>query len=119
MAAIPEGARRVLIGTGPYVGEGFDEPRLDTLLLAMPCSWKGTIVQYTGRIQRPSPGKTEVRVIDYVDVQEPKLWGMFRRRLPSYRTIGYGRGQTVLGIPDRQRRERPLLAQVADAPEND
>ncbi len=119
MAAIPEGAKRVLVGTGSFVGEGFDDPRLDTLLLAMPCSWKGTIIQYTGRIQRPFPGKAEVQVIDYVDVHIPKLHSMFKRRLAGYRSIGYGRGQPVLGIPDRHQRQQPGLPPIVAVPEDD
>jgi superfamily II DNA or RNA helicase len=80
---------RVIVATGRYVGEGFDDPALDTLFLAMPISWKGTVIQYAGRIQRLHPGKREVRIYDYVDRNVPVLERMFRRRLAGYRSIGY------------------------------
>jgi superfamily II DNA or RNA helicase len=84
------GARsRVIVATGRYVGEGFDDPTLDTLFLAMPISWKGTVIQYAGRIQRLHPGKREVRIYDYVDRNVPVFDRMFRRRLAGYRSIGY------------------------------
>jgi superfamily II DNA or RNA helicase len=71
------------------VGEGFDDPALDTLFLAMPISWKGTVIQYAGRIQRLHPRKREIRIYDYVDRNIPVLDRMFRRRLVGYRSIGY------------------------------
>ncbi len=77
------------MATGRYVGEGFDDPKLDTLFLAMPISWKGTLIQYAGRIQRLHPGKREIRIYDYVDRHVPVLDRMFRRRLAGYRSIGY------------------------------
>ncbi len=80
---------RVIVATGRYVGEGFDDPALDTLFLAMPISWKGTVVQYAGRIQRLHPRKREIRIYDYVDRNIPVLERMFRRRLAGYRSIGY------------------------------
>ncbi len=80
---------RVIVATGRYVGEGFDDPALDTLFLAMPISWKGTVIQYAGRIQRLHAGKREVRIYDYVDRNIPMLDRMFRRRLAGYRSIGY------------------------------
>jgi len=80
---------RVIVATGRYVGEGFDDPALDTLFLAMPISWKGTLIQYAGRIQRLHPGKREVRIYDYVDRNIRMLDRMFRRRLAGYRSIGY------------------------------
>ena len=80
---------RLLLATGRYIGEGFDDARLDTLFLAMPVSWKGTLVQYTGRLHRLSPGKTEVRIYDYVDREVPLLARMFEKRMRGYRAIGY------------------------------
>jgi hypothetical protein len=80
-----------------YIGEGFDDARLDTLFLAMPISWKGTLIQYTGRLYRLHPGKTEVRIYDYVDREVPILDRMFQKRLRGYRAIGYGRGMTPVG----------------------
>jgi superfamily II DNA or RNA helicase len=89
LAAIPAGEVRLIAATGRYLGEGFDDPQLDTLILAMPFSWKGTIVQYAGRLHREHPGKHEVRVYDYVDANVPKLLRMHRKRLRGFRDIGY------------------------------
>ena len=89
LAAIPENEVRLIAATGRYLGEGFDDSRLDTLILAMPFSWKGTIVQYSGRLHREHPGKQEVRVYDYVDANVPKLLRMYRKRLRGFRDIGY------------------------------
>ena len=80
---------RLLLATGRYIGEGFDDARLDTLFLALPVSWKGTLVQYAGRLHRLHPGKREVRVIDYVDSKVPMLVKMFEKRRVGYRAIGY------------------------------
>lgn len=89
LAAIPADEERLLLATGRYLGEGFDDARLDTLFLAMPVSWKGTLVQYAGRLHRLRPGKTEVRIYDYVDREVPLLARMFEKRLRGYRAIGY------------------------------
>ena len=78
-------------------GEGFDDARLDTLFLALPVSWKGTLVQYTGRLHRLHPGKSEVRIFDYVDREVPMLLRMFEKRLRGYRAIGYARSEAPLG----------------------
>jgi superfamily II DNA or RNA helicase len=93
MAAIPDAEPRLLIATGRYIGEGFDDARLDTLFLAMPVSWKGTLVQYAGRLHRLYPGKTEVRIYDYVDREIPMRGRMFEKRLRGYRAIGYAHGE--------------------------
>jgi superfamily II DNA or RNA helicase len=79
----------ILVATGRYIGEGFDEPRLDTLFLAMPISWKGTLQQYAGRLHRLYEGKKEVIVYDYVDVHVRMLEKMYQRRLSGYASIGY------------------------------
>lgn len=100
LAAIPDIEERVLIATGRYIGEGFDDPRLDTLFLAMPVSWKGTLVQYTGRLHRLHPGKKEVQIYDYVDRDVPMLLRMFEKRLRGYRAIGYARGEAPLGFAE-------------------
>jgi superfamily II DNA or RNA helicase len=92
LASIPDHESRLVIATGRYIGEGFDDARLDTLFLAMPVSWKGTLVQYTGRLHRLHPGKTEVRIYDYVDREVPMLTRIFDKRLRGYRAIGYARG---------------------------
>ncbi len=89
LAAIPDGEERLLLATGRYIGEGFDDARLDTLFLALPVSWKGTLVQYAGRLHRLHPGKVEVRIYDYVDRDVPVALKMFERRLRGYRAIGY------------------------------
>jgi superfamily II DNA or RNA helicase len=89
LAAIPEKEERLVLATGRYIGEGFDDPRLDTLFLTMPISWRGTLVQYTGRLHRSHPGKAEVRIYDYVDGSVPVLARMYERRLTGYRSIGY------------------------------
>ena len=78
-----------LVATGRYIGEGFDEPRLDTLFLAMPISWKGTLQQYAGRLHRLYEGKKEVIVYDYVDVHVRMLEKMYHKRLSGYASIGY------------------------------
>jgi len=80
---------QVVVATGKYVGEGFDLPRLDTLFLAMPIAWKGSLAQYAGRIQRESEGKDKVTIFDYVDISLPMLERMFRKREKSYSTMGY------------------------------
>ena len=89
LEAIPRDEERVIVATGRFAGEGFDDPRLDTLFLALPVSWKGTLIQYAGRLHRHLPDKTEVRIYDYVDAGVPLLEAMFRKRLRGYRAMGY------------------------------
>jgi len=89
VADISEDEPFVLVATGKYVGEGFDMPRLDTLFLTMPISWKGTIQQYAGRLHRLYEGKREVQVYDYVDVHVEMLEKMYQKRLRGYAAIGY------------------------------
>jgi very-short-patch-repair endonuclease len=89
LAAIPEGEPRVLLATGRYIGEGFDDARLDTLFLALPVSWRGTIAQYVGRLHRLHHRKREVRVYDYADLNVPMLARMFDRRCRGYEAVGY------------------------------
>ena len=79
----------VIVATGKYVGEGFDYPRLDTIFLALPVSWKGIIAQYAGRLHREYPGKKEVRIYDYIDIRVPMCDVMYKRRLRGYASIGY------------------------------
>lgn len=80
---------QVVVATGKYVGEGFDLPRLDTLFLAMPIAWKGSLAQYAGRIHRESDGKDRVTIYDYVDCSLPMLQRMFNKREKSYKAMGY------------------------------
>jgi superfamily II DNA or RNA helicase len=89
VADIPEDEPFVLVATGKYVGEGFDMPRLDTLFLTMPISWKGTVQQYAGRLHRLYAGKKEVQVYDYVDIHVEMLEKMYQKRLRGYAAIGY------------------------------
>ncbi len=80
---------RVLLATGTFIGEGFDDPRLDTLFLTLPVSWRGTIAQYAGRLHRLHEGKREVRIFDYADLDVPMLSRMFEKRCRGYEGIGY------------------------------
>jgi superfamily II DNA or RNA helicase len=80
---------RVILATGRYIGEGFDDARLDTLFLALPISWKGTIQQYAGRLHRQYDGKKEVRIYDYLDESVAMLVRMYKKRLLGYKSIGY------------------------------
>jgi very-short-patch-repair endonuclease len=89
LAAIPPEEGRVILATGKCIGEGFDDPRLDTLFLTLPVSWRGTIAQYVGRLHRLYDGKREVRVYDYADLNEPMLARMFDRRCRGYEAVGY------------------------------
>jgi superfamily II DNA or RNA helicase len=100
LAAIPNDEERLVLATGRYIGEGFDDARLDTLFLALPVSWKGTLIQYTGRLHRLHPGKIEVCIFDYVDRAVPMLLRMFEKRLRGYRAIGYARGEAPLGYAE-------------------
>ena len=86
---IPDAEKRVIIATGRYLGEGFDDARLDTLFLVMPISWKGTLAQYVGRLHRLHHLKTEVRIYDYVDSKVPMLSKMSEKRKVGYKALGY------------------------------
>jgi len=86
---LPPDLPRVLMATGKLVGEGFDHPPLDTLVLAMPVSWKGTLQQYAGRLHREHASKTDVRIIDFVDAGHPALLRMWDKRQRGYRAMGY------------------------------
>jgi superfamily II DNA or RNA helicase len=89
IANTPVDQSLTLIATGRYIGEGFDEPRLDTLFLAMPISWKGTLQQYAGRLHRLFEGKSDVRIYDYVDIHVRMFEKMYNKRLNGYGSIGY------------------------------
>jgi superfamily II DNA or RNA helicase len=89
LTSIPIEEERLLLATGRYIGEGFDDPRLDTLFLTLPVSWKGTLVQYAGRLHRLHTDKREVRIVDYVDSKVSMLARMFEKRRVGYRAIGY------------------------------
>ena len=106
LASVGPADPRVILATGSYIGEGFDDARLDTLFLAMPISWKGTLQQYVGRLHRLCDSKRVVRVYDYVDAYIPMLARMYERRLRSYSAIGY----TV-----QEGREQPHLTGLTPA----
>jgi superfamily II DNA or RNA helicase len=89
LVAIPDSEQRLILATGSYIGEGFDDARLDTLFLAMPISWKGTLQQYVGRLHRLHDGKRVVEVYDYVDANLVMLARMYGRRLQGYSDMGY------------------------------
>jgi superfamily II DNA or RNA helicase len=95
MATVPDNESRVILATGSYIGEGFDDARLDTLFLAMPISWKGTLQQYVGRLHRLHDNKHVVQVYDYVDSAIPMLARMYERRLKGYSAIGYSIEQAL------------------------
>jgi superfamily II DNA or RNA helicase len=87
--ALPQDLPRVVVATGKLVGEGFDHPPLDTLILAMPVSWKGTLQQYAGRLHREHSTKSDVRIIDFVDIGHPALIRMWNKRQRGYQAMGY------------------------------
>ena len=102
MLESPANHQLVLLATGKYIGEGFDDSRLDTLFLALPVSWRGIIAQYVGRLHRLHEGKQEVRVYDYADLNVPMLAKMFNRRCQGYEAVGYTiqlPGSAVAGWP--------------------
>lgn len=90
LAEVPVDEPRLILATGRYIGEGFDDPRLDTLFMAMPIAWKGTLIQYAGRLHRLHPGKREVQIYDYLDGSMPVFRKMFEKRMKGYHAMGYG-----------------------------
>ncbi|MBL0212162.1 MAG: DEAD/DEAH box helicase family protein [Holophagaceae bacterium] len=98
LAEVPADEPRLILATGRYIGEGFDDPRLDTLFMAMPIAWKGTLIQYAGRLHRNNPGKLEVRIYDYLDALMPLFRRMFEKRLRGYRAMGYSLNE-IPGLP--------------------
>jgi len=86
---ISDGEEKVILATGRYLGEGFDEQRLDTLFLTLPISWRGTLSQYAGRLHRTHRMKNEVVIYDYADLEVPMLSRMYERRVRGYQAIGY------------------------------
>jgi superfamily II DNA or RNA helicase len=99
LAEIPETEPRIIVATGRYIGEGFDDPRLDTLFLAMPISWHGTLAQYAGRLHRLYHAKKEVIIYDYVDRQIPMLARMAEKRMKGYARLGYAIKQSPVETP--------------------
>jgi superfamily II DNA or RNA helicase len=103
---IPDTEERVLVATGRYLGEGFDDARLDTLFLTMPISWRGTLSQYAGRLHRRHASKRDVVIYDYVDENEPILMKMATRREAGYRNLGYRPVRSVELALEQPSRER-------------
>ncbi|MBW1781408.1 MAG: DEAD/DEAH box helicase [Deltaproteobacteria bacterium] len=89
LARIPDGEERLIVATGRYLGEGFDDARLDTLFLTLPVSWRGVLAQYAGRLHRMHKAKNEVIIFDYADLEVPMLARMYERRCVGYSDIGY------------------------------
>ena len=85
----PSNESKLLLATGRFLGEGFDDPQLDTLFLTMPISWRGTLAQYAGRLHRLFDQKLSVQIYDYVDDDFLTTKRMFEKRLKGYRQIGY------------------------------
>jgi len=105
LAAVPENESRILLSTGRYIGEGFDDSRLDCLFLTMPISWKGTLQQYAGRLHRIHHAKREVIIYDYVDANIPIARRMFEKRKKGYAAMGYelenNKSQVEMSLPAR------------------
>lgn len=99
LTLIPENEERLILATGKFVGEGFDDARLDTLFLTLPVSWKGTIAQYVGRLNRLHESKKEVQVYDYADLSVAMLDKMFQRRCKAYESVGYKIVQPASAYP--------------------
>ena len=91
LQSVSQSETLIIVATGKYIGEEFDYPRLDTLFLTMPISWKGNIEQYSGRLHREYKGKNEVQIYDYVDIRIPLCDSMYRKRLKGYMAAGYGK----------------------------
>lgn len=84
-----EGRKVLLMSSASLIGEGFDLPALDTMILATPLSFEGRMIQYAGRIHRSSEGKTQAQIIDYVDFSNAILIKMYRNRIKAYKQMGY------------------------------
>lgn len=121
---LKNGDRYVIVATGKLIGEGFDEARLDTLFMAMPIAWKGTIAQYAGRLNRNYVGKNEVIIYDYVDIHIPVLERMYHKRLTAYRSVGYSIKTNIMdsdaesGIYDNSDYFEHVLKDIAGAKKN-
>ena len=110
LATIPPDQERLLLATRGYLGEGFDDARLDTLFLTLPISWKGNVHQYAGRLHRPHDQKTEVVIYDYADLWVTMLGRMYDKRLQGYQEIGYQVEGPLRGVPPVFWASPPALA---------
>ncbi len=106
----PDGEERLILATGRYLGEGFDDPRLDTLFVTMPISWKGTLAQYVGRLHRDHTSKRDVVVYDYIDAEVPVLARMAKKRQSGYRALGYRLRSTESVRAEEQSRSVDVIA---------
>jgi len=95
LSQAPSDKKKAILATGAYIGEGFDNPQLDTLFITMPISFKGKVIQYAGRLHRKHKGKTDVRIYDYVDKNVSVLRRMHEKRLKTYRTMGYVKSDEI------------------------
>ena len=112
----PEDAERLVLATGRYLGEGFDDARLDTLFLAMPVSWKGTVAQYAGRLHRDHADKREVIIYDYIDAAVPVLARMAQKRQVGYRALGYRvRSRNVAPSGSEELQSKVISLESADS----
>ena len=109
LKTLPEDEAFVIIATGKLVGEGFDYPRLDTLFLASPISWKGRIAQYAGRLHRVHEGKNDVYIYDYVDTNIPVLDNMYHKRIKGYKSISYAAVASVTSEEDKRNQSENLI----------
>lgn len=121
LRSVPAGESLVVVATGKYIGDGFDERRLDTILLTMPVSWKGTLAQYAGRLHRNYEGRQDVRIYDYVDVHIPALERMYCKRVKGYPELGYSmklseQDNAASQIYDGQNYLVPFIADLCAAP---
>lgn len=89
MREVPDTESVILVATGQKIGEGFDFPRLDTLMLAAPVAYGGRLEQYVGRLSRPYPNKKDMLVYDYVDLHIPVFERQYNKRLATYKKIGF------------------------------
>ncbi|MCD8537108.1 MAG: hypothetical protein LRY56_06275, partial [Burkholderiaceae bacterium] len=103
LQSLPENSPRILLATGKLIGEGFDHAPLDTLVLAMPISWKGTLQQYVGRLHREHASKTNILVIDFIDQSHPSLIRMWQKRQAGYKAMGYEVCRLKGGLTDLPR----------------
>ena len=106
IAGLPTDQPRVIVATGRYLGEGFDNDELDTLFLALPISWRGTLTQYAGRLHRLNAAKKEVTIHDFVDFEVPVLTKMYARRRAGYKAIGY-----EIALPENKGQVGQLMLQ--------
>ena len=114
LRAVPQEESLIILATGKYAGEGFDYPRIDTLILAMPFSWKGTLAQYCGRLHRNFAGKNEVQIYDYVDYRLPVFDRMYQNRLKGYRQLGYSIKADEQGSDDSEKNQTSKIYSSED-----